>query len=342
MRNARNPFLSINTEPYHQFNKVILNHYSFRKETDRTEQSRSKKAIEPTSSIQSVLSSLRTHFSSFPLYAGITLETAIVLPLFLFMMFIMMYPLKIMEAERKLQNTMETVGKRLASAEYIQSVGEGFLSEDGKYTDLIMSAADGAEEAGSLAVILAAAAGGPFRDLMFSSDTAVFSEAEEADSDMFYAKLEYEPELPFLGYDLNAGRKSLVVNRRAWVGSEGGRGRSKYGDEIEGEEAEEDRTVYLGKTATVYHVDPKCHYLSNVLETADAAAVSGMRNESGGKYHACPSCKPGNSGTVFYFANGSAYHSSPDCKAITAYARAVPLSEVEGMRVCSYCGKSHS
>ncbi len=333
---------SINKRPYQKSSIVNNRCNTYRKETDRTEQSRSKNLKELTSFIHKILNSLRTHFSSSPMYGSITLETAIVLPLFLFMMFLLMFPMKIMEAERKLQNTMEAVGKNLASAEYIQSVGEGFLSDDSKYKDMVLTALDGAEEAGSLAFVMVRASQGPFLNPSFSSDTSVFSDSEGSDPDMFYAKLEYEPELPFLGYQVAAGQKSLVVNRRAWTGSDGGRGRSKYGDDPDEEELSDDRLVYLGKTSTVYHVDPKCHYLSNSLETADAGSIAGLRNESGGKYHACPSCKPGKNGTVFYFSNGSAYHSSPDCKAITAYARAVPISEVEGMRVCSYCGKAHS
>ncbi|MDO4961286.1 MAG: hypothetical protein Q4E57_05460 [Eubacteriales bacterium] len=257
------------------------------------------------------------------------------------MMYLLLFPLKVMEAERKLQNTMETVGKNLAAAEYIKSVGTKYIKGDSTYTEFITNAAGGIEEGAGLAVILAGAAAGPFENIMFSSDTAVFSTDEEADSSMFYAELKYDLELPFSAFSIVPVEKSLVVNRRAWTGSSGGRGRSKYGTDTETAEGEEDRIVYLGKTSTVYHDDPHCHYLSNVLSTGSAESMAGLRNESGGKYHACPSCDPGGTGTVYYFANGTAYHSSPDCKAITAYTSTAHLSELGDMRACSYCGKSH-
>ena len=306
---------------------------------------------------------IRTHFSFFPVNgfaeekypyrsrpprlrrslsrtpAAMTLEAAMALPLFIFMMYLLLFPLKVMEAERKLQNTMETVGKRLASLEYVESVSNSFI-DGSSYGDFIHSAADGIEEGAGLAVILFRASEGPFRNAVFSSDTAVFSKEDGADQNMFYAELEYELDLPFSVFCIIPVRKSLVVSRRAWTGSAGGRGKSKYDADAETEE-EEDRIVYLGKTSTVYHEDPNCHYLSNVLYTADASAMGGLRNDSGGKYHACPSCKPGKSGTVYYFSSGTAYHSSESCKAITSYSRAVHLSEVGDMRACSYCGKKH-
>ena len=156
-------------------------------------------------------------------------------------------------------------------------------------------------------------------------------------------KLSYKlrfPAEPFVMPDI---RKELVVNRRVWIGSEGGRGRSKYGDELDDED-DLDRIVYLGKTSSeVYHDDPNCHYLSNNLSSIDGSSIENIRNTNGGKYHACPSCKPNKNGTVYYFKNGSAYHSSEHCKAITAYSRAARLSELTGMRPCSYCGKhSHN
>ncbi len=313
---------------------------SIRKE-NRTEQSEKQIKNLLQSSGHHSSKSVRTHFSFFPLNASLTLETAIALPLFIFMVWLLLFPLKVMEAERKLQNSMESVGKKLAVAEYLETTGEEYLNEESKYKDTVLSLIDGVEEGAALAVILADASAGPFRNCIFSPETAVFSKEEGADSDLFYAKLNYELELPFSLFEIAPVKKSLVVNRRAWTGSDGGRGRSKYGEELEDVEEEEDPIVYLGKTSVVYHLDPNCHYLSNKMSMADASVIGDLRNESGGKYHPCPSCKPGKSGIVYYFADGTAYHSSEHCKAITAYARAVHLSEVEGMPPCSYCGKKH-
>ena len=277
--------------------------------------------------------------SSFSLRASLTVEAAIALPLFIFMMFILVFPLKVMEEERRIQNTAEGVGRQFAAAEYVKDIGEELLNKDGDSNEYLQTIAGGIEEGAALGIILAKAMS--FKSInmpYFGDDTAVFSGDSE---DMFKVRLLYEIELPFSTYTISSLSRSIIVSRRAWTGSDGGRGRSKYsGDEGDGED-EPERRVYLGKTSTVYHEDPNCHYLSNVMQTADASHMEALRNESGGKYHACPSCKPGKSGTVYYFGSGTAYHSSEHCKAITAYSRSVPLSEVGDMRACSYCGKSH-
>ncbi len=324
-----------------------------RKECDRTEQqqtSRTKSYHTHLQPLSLVISSLKNTYpeaiqtaciSSFPFIkrASLTIEAAIALPLFIFMMFILIFPLKIMEQERRLQNTAEYVGKQLASAEYIKAAGTKLLKKDSEAESYLETALNGIEEGAALGIILAKAAENknivmPY----FSDDTVVFSGESQ---DMFRAELIYDIRLPISAYSLSGIRRSTVVNRRAWTGADGGRGRSKYGGDDSTDEADEDRIVYLGKTSTVYHDDPNCHYLSNVMQTGNASDMEALRNESGGKYHACPSCRPGSSGTVYYFASGTAYHSSEHCKAITAYSRTAHLSEVGGMRACSYCGRSH-
>lgn len=274
-------------------------------------------------------------------HAGLSIEAAIVLPLFIFMMFILMFPLKVMEDERRLQNTLETVGKQLASAEYIKDIGEDMIKKDDAGTGLIGDTLYGIEAGVALGTILSKTSDlKTVHGAFFTDDTSVFSGDDEA---MFRAVLKYEVSLPFSIYSIRSMEQTAIVNRRAWIGSKGGRGRSKYGDDTDLDAAEdEDRIVYLGKTSTVYHDDPKCHYLSNVMKSTDASHIGALRNENGAKYHACPSCKPGKNGTVYYFASGTAYHSSESCKAISSYSRAVHLSEVGDMRACSYCGKKHA
>ena len=256
------------------------------------------------------------------------------------MILLLLFPIKVMEAERRWQNTMESSAKTLSIGEYVRQTGEKYIDLNGK--DTLMSAAVGAEGGAAMAAVLLAADRDRFDDISFADDTSVLADDGETDKTMIFMKLSYRlkfPEIPFVMPDVY---KELVVNRRAWVGADGGRGRSRYGDELDDSDDSDgaDRIVYLGKTSTeVYHDDPGCHYLSNKLCTADAGSIANLRNSGGGKYHACPSCRPGKSGTVYYFESGSAYHSSESCKAITAYSRTARLSELSGMRPCSYCGK---
>lgn len=278
------------------------------------------------------------------LTGSITVEASIALPIIIFTLYILMFPIKIMEAERRVLNDMESSAKTACMAEYVQNTAEEYINTSETVKSAITGLIDGFES-GALAAgaVYSAHEQKIFHNIYLSPETAVLSNDKDADPAMIFIELNYEPDMPFGLFKLLPIRKSIVTNRRAWVGSKGGRGRSKYSDDS-GEEGDaledDDEIVYLGKTSTeVYHVDSRCHYLSNDMKTGRAENMGNLRNASGGRYHACPSCKPGKNGTVYYTASGTAYHSSESCKAICAYARAVNKSECDGMRPCSYCGK---
>ena len=277
--------------------------------------------------------------------ASLTLEAAIALPVMIFTLYLLMFPIKVMNAERRLQNSMEAAAEKLSLAEYIKTVGEGLINMDSEYMDTVDGVVSGVEQGAAAAYVLASCDNRYLKGAMLSPETAILSEEEGEDPAMITIEVLYRPDMPVRLFDLIPAEKSLVVNKRAWVGSEGGRGRDKYSEnagEDGDEEFDRDRTVYLGKTSSeVYHMDPNCHYLSNRLKSIDAADIDSIRNAGGGKYHACSSCKPDGKGTVYYMENGTAYHGDMNCKAITAYVHTEKLGDCmdRGMRPCSYCGK---
>ena len=285
--------------------------------------------------------------SSFFLAASLTVEAAFLLPVFLFAVYLLLFPLKAIDTERQLENRMDAIARKLTETEYIRYTGEQTLDLSENNRNLISGIAGGVEKGTALALVLADVDPAIMRNVYFDPETAILVSGDDnKDSAMIYMKLNYDLNLPFQTFRLMPVSKSLVVNRRAWVGSDGGRGRSSYAnwEEMEDfpEDSDADRKVYIGRNSTRYHEDPHCHYLYNEMETADASQISGMRNAYGEAYHACPSCDPGDSGTVYYFAHGTAYHSSENCKAITAYAQEVNLSEVEYLGPCSYCSHAHT
>ena len=269
--------------------------------------------------------------------ASLTVEAAAVLPLMIMVIWIMIFPLRVTECERRLQNRLEATAGALAVSAYVKETGPSFLKTDGEAPALLeqyngITAGTFAE-----AVLQALPETWMMEGLHFGPRTAILSDEKGEDPAMIRAELVYTLRLPVVPLRILPVQKSLIVSRRAWIGSGGGRGRSIYGSA--NGSAEEDLIVYVGKSSIRYHLDPHCHYLSNRMETADASRIGELRNNSGARYHACPSCSPGKSGTVWYFASGTAYHSTPDCRAITAYARAVPLREAVHLGPCSYCGK---
>lgn len=132
------------------------------------------------------------------------------------------------------------------------------------------------------------------------------------------------------------GLEDFAVQSRyyahAWVGYGLGNGDG-------GSQGKEETYCYLTETGTVYHRARDCTYLNPSIRSAEAGEVDGLRNNGGGKYYPCESCRPVKAGTLFITAEGNRYHNSTGCSGLKRTVREVPLSQVEGkMPCCSKCG----
>ena len=103
----------------------------------------------------------------------------------------------------------------------------------------------------------------------------------------------------------------------------------------------EEQHVFVTQSGTVYHTDRGCSHLklSIKLITKDDLALE--RNEGGGKYKTCKYCNSGKSeSNLFLVTNyGDKYHSSVSCTGLKRTIRSIPLSEATGYGSCSRCGK---
>ena len=118
---------------------------------------------------------------------------------------------------------------------------------------------------------------------------------------------------------------------RAWTGYDVA-GRAEGGEG-------EDPVVYIAETGTVYHIARNCAYLNPSVEAVSKAMASELRNEGGGKYYSCGSCKGNNFQPVVYITSyGNRIHSSLSCSGLKRTVYTVHLSEVKGKGKCSKCG----
>lgn len=121
----------------------------------------------------------------------------------------------------------------------------------------------------------------------------------------------------------------IAGQARAWTGYDG----TVYGSD----EAEE--KVYITEWESVYHMDSSCTYLSLSVREALRGQVEGLRNQYGEKYHACEKCKgdSGRENTVYITEAGSRYHSSASCSGLTRHVKLVKKSELARLKLCSRC-----
>lgn len=104
--------------------------------------------------------------------------------------------------------------------------------------------------------------------------------------------------------------------------------------------ASQEQIVYITENSEVYHLTTSCTHLRLSVRPVDLASVGNERNGSGGIYYPCEVCARGDApGTVYICSSGDRYHYSGECYTLTRTYTAVPISEVaDSRRPCSRCG----
>ncbi len=257
-----------------------------------------------------------------PLRATLTVEAAVVLPLFLLAMIAALQYGNAIETSVKFGTSLSETGKMMATAAYAKRFG-GDLSE-----------------APELAATALSAAYAKQRLLRQTEDTSAVKKVNLLlssflqEDDMIDLVLTYQIRSP-VGLIKLPGSFFLQRARvRAWTGRESGDGDDAEGDGADGE------YVYVTETGSVYHDDPNCTHLKLSIREVDEAELGDLRNKSGGKYHKCERCGGAAvDGKVFITNEGDRYHSSLSCSGLKRTVRQVSKEELGDMRACSKCGK---
>lgn len=252
---------------------------------------------------------------SFSASASMTVEAAVVLPLYLFAGCVMMMPFRILSVERQVQAYVEAVGEEISQTSYLS-----LENPEGKEVLTSVTAYGYAEAAVRMKL----------KELPVEKISLRSSRLLE-DGETVDLVVDYEMRLPFSVFGLENVKRSSRCYRRAWTG--------KAVDDQDGarKTEEDEEIVYVGKSSSRYHLKRNCHYLSNQLEAVALSDIENYRNPDGRHYTACSRCGKDCKETVYILRYGEHYHSSGSCLAIQAYVTAVPKSQVEYLGPCSYC-----
>jgi len=245
--------------------------------------------------------------------ASLTLEAALVLPLFLYAGAIFMTLFQVMDIHRQVQAAAESVcediGQTAYLAKYTEKEGPFNTASAFGYAEVTMRT--------------------KLEKLPVRSISLLRSDMLE-DGETIDLIVDYEIAMPFSVLGLKTVKQTNRSFRRAWVGQEGRDGEGKDG-------GADNMVVYVGKNSTRYHISPTCHYLYNDLTAVSIKDIENQRNQSGRRYSSCARCKNSDAKIVYIMPSGEHYHASSSCPAINAYVRSVLKSEVEHLGPCSYC-----
>lgn len=99
-------------------------------------------------------------------------------------------------------------------------------------------------------------------------------------------------------------------------------------------------TVYIAETGEVYHRDRNCTHLKLSIQEIAAGTAGNYRNENGGKYTECEKCKGEPHTDKWYIAReGDRFHYSESCSGLRRTVYTILLKDAGDYRPCSRCSR---
>ena len=259
-----------------------------------------------------LIDSIRERASAFTSKGSITLEAAIVVPIFFFGILCLAYLLEMMALQMTMRNALYSVGREAAKQAYVGT----FLSS-GEMEDKIVDniGRDRLERS----VIAGGANGIDCSKTKCNWSTKVIELC-----------VQYKVEIPVLMFRISPINCDETLRVKGWTGY-------AYGaDDVTPKDM-----VYVTETGIVYHKDPNCTYLDMSISAVNAEQIENLRNDSGGKYYPCESCEKAEKDTAIYYITcyGTRYHNSLECKKIQRTIYSITKDEAHGLGGCSKCVK---
>lgn len=278
--------------------------------------------------------------------ASLTVEAALVMPIFLFFMLAFLYFIQIFTMQEKIQSAITEMGLNLSRTAYFYKdfpdisealdfdktiFGTEFDLGLNDITDKIMSGC-------SLKLYAK-----KYLDKDWVNKSCIKDGYEGID--FFYSSilneencidivLKYRVSIPVKIFVLGDMTMLQRVRLRAWTGYMVGAVYKKEKDSGE-------TIVYVTETGSVYHKSRDCTHLKLSIKAVNGIPDS-LRNHSGAKYKRCEECckgKPESYAMYYITSYGTRYHESKNCPGLKRSIREIPLSEVADRKPCSRCGK---
>lgn len=285
-------------------------------------------------------------FSDRSLCAGMTVEAALVLPLFLFFIFNVIFLLDVVRLQSRVTAALQQTGDKICEYAWYREYAAG-----GESSRTQGSSQGGIpEEAGE--ILSAVYAAGAIRSQLGSdymnntclrggsAGISCMQSKILSGNDIIEINADYRtrPFIPILcGPDF---KLRSTYYGHAWTGYEPGSGTSDGA----AQSGESDGTgrVIVAEYGEVYHTDPDCIYLNPRIREVDASELSSLRANDGSIYHPCESCHPSKHGRVYITPDGNRFHNSRSCPGIVRTTHEETAEHaMQHLRPCPKCGHEH-
>lgn len=245
---------------------------------------------------------------------SLSVEAALVLPLFLFSLMTLLSCLQLLNFSQSLQQVLFQEGLYLSEISY----DKGSLSINEIERDIKNKIQKNTFSENSIPID-----GG--------IDGLDFGKSKTSNPELTEITVKYTARLVFDPFKVFSRECCQYVTFHNWVGYINGiNGFEGTGSEI---------YVYITEDSEVYHRDRDCTHIRLNITKVSVGEIKKLRNEYGEKYTSCSHCKAKlKDGTLYITKDGNCYHNSLQCSGLSRTVTAIPLSEVGGRRPCMRCG----
>ncbi len=116
--------------------------------------------------------------------------------------------------------------------------------------------------------------------------------------------------------------------------------RNYIGKSIDIKSVKSNKTVYITKSGSVYHIYKDCTHIDLSILTVPYSDVASLRNQNGGKYKKCEKCVNkivDENDEVVIATNGDRYHLNKECSGIIRNVIVIYISQIENRTLCKRC-----
>lgn len=275
-----------------------------------------KKLRKEISSLPKNIPSLKNlSFGRTSLNASLTVESALVLPIFLYLMAGILMFLNLMGNVGTLINGIQDTAKQMAVYAYaVKNPSENA----GKLTGGISAAYAGIQ-------LQKWAEGLKGFHIGYSS----FLKGDEKID--LVAAFRVNAEVPLFSF----GNPQIIQRGcvRAWTGRDFRQEEAGYS-----RKENEKNQVYVAENGVVYHRDLQCTHLRLSVRQVSKTVAAHLRNRYGAKYYACSCCRKGTGAVVYITDTGNRYHASKSCSGLKRTVHSADIKDVDNLPPCSKCG----
>ncbi|HKM34271.1 MAG TPA: hypothetical protein VJY54_05975 [Lachnospiraceae bacterium] len=260
-----------------------------------------------------------------------TIEAAIVLPLFLFFFLNLLWVIEVYRLHSTLLSALRETGYQLAVYSYAYDAiideeddsGLEAIIENIAFSELYVRSQ--IEKLTGEEYLQHSPLTDGKKGLLFL-ETSILQQDDIIDLVVVY---QISPFIELAGF-LKTGLYTRYYGR-AWTGY----------DVDQQETLQKEPFLYVAENGTVYHTDRQCTYISLSIKEVSRFNVTKLRNEYGESYRACESCVFANPGTTCYVTQcGDCFHQSKNCSGLSRYIYQIPYREAKyKYHACPRCGR---